>query len=169
MSDVTSEDRHDPNPLDGSWIEFLCGLGRASSHAQTAPELRPKARPSDICSDTAPVFAPSLRPEGLRQLSPVSRSLDSEMPVAQTIPVCDRNAPRVSNTPPRNRVPLPKAANQNVGVVQLFFQEQRGTDGRLRRRVRPVARGASAAGSVAPPRGRVASAAATLHFVSKRR
>jgi prevent-host-death family protein len=56
--------------------------------------------------------------------------LDRSTPVAHIVPVRDRSTLRVRKpapgTPSLNRVPLPKAANLNVDVVQLLLEERQG-------------------------------------------
>jgi prevent-host-death family protein len=54
--------------------------------------------------------------------------LDRETPVAQIVPVRDRDRLRirkpVPGTPPPNRVPLPKPLKTNIDVVQLLLEER---------------------------------------------
>lgn len=54
--------------------------------------------------------------------------LDRETPVAQIVPVRDRNALRIRKpapgTPPPNRVPLPKRLKTDIDVVQLLLDER---------------------------------------------
>lgn len=54
--------------------------------------------------------------------------LDRETPVAQTVPMRDRNALRVRRrapgTPRPNQVALPRPLNLKLDVVQLLLQER---------------------------------------------
>jgi prevent-host-death family protein len=54
--------------------------------------------------------------------------LDRETPVAQIVPIRDRNGLRVRKpapgAPPPNRVPLPKPLKGNIDVVQLLLEER---------------------------------------------
>ena len=56
--------------------------------------------------------------------------LDRDTPVAQIVPVGNRSTLRVRKpgpgAPALNRIPLPKAANLNVDVVQLLLEERQG-------------------------------------------
>jgi prevent-host-death family protein len=54
--------------------------------------------------------------------------LDRDTPIAQIVPVRDRTALRVRkpapNSPPPNRVPLPKPLKLSIDVVDLLLEER---------------------------------------------
>jgi len=56
--------------------------------------------------------------------------LDRETPVAQIVPVRERNALRVRKpergSPPLKRIPLPEPLKLNIDVVELLLEERQG-------------------------------------------